>query len=306
MNQIVVSGYEHPDYAASLSEIGGPQLLPESGGWILRRPVPGFDYCDAMACYPIFVCRNWQLLKADLQSIGDDLVCLSAVTDPFGEYDLAYLQECFADVVRPFKQHFVIDLSRPVDTFIQAHHRRNARRALRRVQVAKCDNPADVLDDWNALYRVLIERHNIAGIAAFSRAAFARQLSVPGMVVIRAVQDGETVGMLLWYEQDNRAYYHLGAYSRLGYELGASFALFDYSIRYFAQQDFDWLNLGAGAGLGSSESGLDRFKQGWSTGTRTAYFCGRVFNPRRYQEVIRARNVPTTDYFPAYRRGEFN
>lgn len=303
---MVVSGYEHSAYAASLSEFGQPRLLPGSGGSILRRPIPGFDYCDAMACYPMFVCQNWQLLKSDLENIEDDLVCLSAVTDPFGEYDLAYLRECFPDVVRPFKQHFVIDLSRPIDTFIHSHHRRNVCRALRQVQVEKCANPADFLDDWDALYRILIERHNIAGIAAFSKASFAMQLKVPGIVAIRAVQNDETVGMLLWYEQGNRVYYHLGAYSTLGYQVGASFALFDYSIRYFAQQQIEWLNLGAGAGLGSAQSGLNRFKQGWSTGTRTAYFCGRVFDRKKYQELVIARNVPATDYFPAYRLGEFS
>ena len=152
----------------------------------------------------------------------------------------------------------------------------------------------------------MIERHNITGIAAFSRESFAGKFNVPGMVAIRAVHNDATVGMLLWYEQGNRAYYHLGAYSTLGYQLRASFALFDYSIRYFAEQQFEWLNLGAGAGLGSAQSGLNRFKQGWSTGTRTAYFCGRVFNRQKYQEVVMAGNVPATDYFPAYRRGEFN
>src|SRR6185295_19178366 len=101
----------------------------------------------------------------------------------------------------------------------------------------------------------------------------------------RAVREGETLGMLLWYEQDSRDYYHLGAYSPAGYELRASFALFSYSMEYFAEHGSKWLSLGAGAGSGAeATSGLTRFKQGWASGTRPAYFCGRIFDRNRYQE----------------------
>lgn len=301
-----MTGYLHRHYAESLAGFGVPSELPGSKGWILERPIPGFDYCDAMGCYPIFVCQDWSLLNADLEQIGNGLVCLSLVTDPFGEYDVTYLLQCFRDVVIPFKEHFVVDLTRPLDTFVDSHHRRNARKALRALEVERCPSPTDFLCDWTTLYRTLIERHNITGIAAFSRDAFAKQLSVPGMVAFRAVHNDTAAGMLLWYAQGNRAYYHLGAYSPRGYELRASFALFAYSINYFAQHGFAWLNLGAGAGAGiSGASGLGRFKQGWSTGVRTAYFCGRIFDQDKYQEIVKARNVASTKYFPAYRVGEF-
>lgn len=91
-----------------------------------------------------------------------------------------------------------------------------------------------------------------------------------------------------------------------GYELGASFALFSYSLDYFARLGLEWLSLGAGAGAGpGAESGLTRFKQGWSTGVRTAYFCGRIFDEQKYQEIVRSRGATATEYFPAYRAGEF-
>ena len=231
---------------------------------------------------------------------------LDEMTDPFGQYDIEDLQQCFPDLVTPFKQHFVIDLRRAPETFVNSHHRRNARKAFSKLAVEKCANPPDILDDWIDLYRTLIERHGITGIAEFSRQSFARQLTVPGIVAFRAVHDETTVGMLLWYEQGNRAYYHLGAYSASGYEFGASFALFDYAIEYFAQREFECLSLGGGAGAGSNEdSGLSRFKQGWSTGSRTAYFCGRIFEREKYEEILKARPLPRAKYFPAYRTGEF-
>lgn len=301
------TGYLHPLYCQSLSEFGTPRLLPESGGWILEREIPNSRQLDAMGCYPLFACHDWSRLSIDLENIGNSLVSLAVVTDPFGEYDPADLRNCFPDLAIPFKEHFVVDLSRAPDTFVHSHHQRNARKALREIRVAECGSPMAYLEEWATLYAALVEKHNITGIAAFSRESFAKHLRVPGIVALRAVHNDATVGMLLWYEQGNRAYYHLGAYSSRGYELGASFALFDYAIRYFAERGFAWLNLGAGAGVGTSgEQGLSRFKQGWSTGVRTAYFCGRIFDRQRYREILEPMALSATRYFPAYRLGEFS
>jgi hypothetical protein len=76
-------------------------------------------------------------------------------------------------------------------------------------------------------------------------------------------------------------------------------------MEYFAGQGLQWLGLGAGAGTRSDQSGLTRFKRGWATGTRTAYFCGRIFNRTAYDEIVRPRNAPASDFFPAYRADEF-
>ena len=112
--------------------------------------------------------------------------------------------------------------------------------------------------------------------------------------------------MLLWYVQDKIAYYHLGAYSPLGYELNASFALFWHGLKHFSNLSLEWLSLGAGAGAKSDgRDGLTRFKKGWATGTRQAYFCGCVFNRRVYDELVSMWNIKNTNYFPAYRESEF-
>jgi len=301
-----MTGYLHSDYAASLCEFGAPRVLPRCEGWILERQIPDFSDRDAMTCYPLFACRDWSQLGADLEETGRDLVSLAVVTDPFGAYDVAYLRGCFQDVVRPFKAHFTIKLGHPLQSFVSRHHRRYARKALRNLEVEKCDDQLLFLDDWIACYATLIERHHIKGLTAFSRLAFTRQLQVPGRVMFRAVHEGVTVGILLWYIQNQIGYYHLGAYSPLGYELRTSFALFWTAIEYFTDLGLQWLNLGAGAGVtGEGTDGLSRFKQGWSTGTRTAYFCGRIFCQPRYREITQAKGLAENGYFPAYRQGEF-
>ncbi len=303
----IVSGYVHSQYAASLIEFGEPYELPHSTGWILKRQIPGFPQRDAMGCYPFFSCLNWPALIADCREMADNnsLLCLSLVTDPFADLNEEYLRDCFCDVVLPFKEHYVIDLSRSRESFVSNHHKRNALKAGRSLDVVYCRNPKEHLDNWCEFYQTLIERHHIKGITAFSRMSFEKQMEVPGMFMLSAKHGDKLVGMLLFYVQGDVAYYHLGAYCEAGYQLKASFALFWFAIEYFTANGLKWLNLGAGAGARSDDTdGLSRFKRGWSTGTRTVYFCGRIFDHAGYAEIVRARGITATDYFPAYRKAE--
>jgi hypothetical protein len=297
-----MSGYLHPAYAASLAELGEPRVLPGSGGTIVVRTLPDGTHRDAMGAYPLFACHDWSRLADDLEAVGPALVSLTVVTDPFGAYDAQTLRSCFPDLARPFKEHAVVDLTREPESFVSAHHRRYARAAAKSVRVDEPGEPATLLDEWTRLYDVLVRRHDIRGPAAFSRSAFAAQLAVPGLVALRARLEEATVAILLWYRQGDVAYYHLGAYSEEGYRSHASFALFWTALKTFRERGVRWLDLGAGAGLGEgAASGLDRFKRGWSTGTRPAYLCGRIFDHRTYEALAGGR---AARYFPAYRADE--
>lgn len=310
-----VSGYLHPGYAESLSEFGSPLLLPRSNGSILIRRIPDTEYHDATAPYPLLFCLDWSQLPVDLDALGTvspsvhgapNLVSMTAVTDPFADVDESLFRRSFVDVVRPFKEHFVVDLKGDFERSISSHHRRNARKAAKILEVTAHACSEHLLDDWLELYSNLIRRHHIRGVARFSRTSFERQFQVPGLVAFTATHNGQTVGMILWYVQSRRAYYHLGAYSDVGYELGASFALFTRAIEHFHAEGLDWLNLGAGAGLTvDSDDGLTRFKRGWASSTRTTYLCGRIFDQSTYDELSRAHAPAGTDFFPAYRVGEF-
>lgn len=298
-------GYRHADYAGSLRDLGTPVPLIASGGWLLSRDIPESSHGDLMGPYPIFCCQDWTKLRADLDTLARDHVCVSLVTDPFGEYTRNLLENSFRHVARPFKEHFVTDLSQTPALIVSAHNARNARKALGRVEVDYCESPEALDDDWRRLYANLVRRHDIRGFAAFSDAALTQQLRVPGMLAFRARHEGETVGMVLWYVMGEVCYYHLGAYTDVGYNLNASFGLFWKAIEHFQEAGRKWLALGAGAGRSSdSDDGLSRFKRGWSTGTRTAYFCGRILDPVRYAELVTASGHASTSFFPAYRYGE--
>jgi hypothetical protein len=318
------TGYLSEAYVQSLAEFGAPLALPRSGGWLLRRTLTSgaaTGLSDAMGPYPLFCCRDWGALADDLADLGarggragltdtaEIPVSLVVVTDPFADpfagpdgRGAAALAAAFPDRVAPFKEHFVADLSRPLASFVSAHHRRYALRDD--VTVARCADPLAWLDDWCALYQNLCARHGIRGIAAMSRAAFARQLAVPGLHAFRASVGGVTLGMVLWYRQGDVAYYHLAAYSDEGYRQRASFPLFWFGFQQLAAAGVGWASLGAGASISQGTDGLVRFKRGWSTGTRPTYLCGRIFRPDVYAALSRERGYETSRYFPAYRQGE--
>lgn len=297
-----MTGYASRAYAESLSEFGEPLHLPRCGGHLLRRPIPGTSECDAMGCYPLFFCADWAALEADLSALPKELVSVALVADPFGDHSPELLESAF-DVVNPYRVHYIVDLERPPEKNGSRHHRREARKALEKIQVEVCREPSGFSNDWNRLYQALAIRHGIRGVRAFSRRAFERQLALPGIVVHQAWHHGELVGAQLFFQQDDVVHCHLGAVTEEGYETGAFYAMDRFAIEYFSNRARK-LDLGGGTGLASSgDDGLSRYKKGWATETRPVCFCGRIVNRARYESLV--PSLGESHYFPAYREGEF-
>src|SRR5262249_40211530 len=150
----VPAGYLHPNYAASLEEFGTPRELSRSRAWLLVRPIPGSERRDAMGCYPLFCCADGAELPEDLREL-DDVVSVVAVVDPSAPIREADLRRAFPDLVRPFKEHFVVDLPR---VLVSRHHRQELRRAARTVRVEKVAEPLSHCDEWERLYAHLRQR----------------------------------------------------------------------------------------------------------------------------------------------------
>ena len=296
-------GFRHPRYMQSLSDWGRPVRLPRSGGWVLERSIPGSDLVDALGPYPLLCCRDWSALDADLREMGRRWVSMVAVADPLADVSPDALRRTFPDVADPFKRHWVIDLRRDPAAFVHREHRRRARRAHEQVIVEIAESPADWIDDFERLYGVLIQRRQIRGHRAFDRPALETLLGVPGLMACRAWRDGQVVSMTVWLVDGDRAWNHLGASSPAGYEVWASYALFDRSITELSNRGLRWVHLGAGNGFSGIEDGLGRFKRRWASERRPAWLCGRIFDREAYDDL--RRGVPAVgNYFPAYRSAD--
>jgi hypothetical protein len=296
-------GYLNPGYALSLGEFGVPRELAGSGAWILTRQIPSAAELDGMNAYPLLFCQNWQALEADVRELRG-LVSMTAVTDPFAEATPSDLSRAFPHLVSPFKEHFVIELRRASPS---RHHRAGVKYALRRCRIEIMDQPVAWIDDWHRLYGELVRRKEMRDSRAFSRAAFERQLDLPGCVGIAAVAGNRRVSMSLWFAMGEVVYYHLAASDEDGYAASASYALVDAAIGTFSERGARYLSIGAGAGVAvEREDGLTRFKEGWATGTRATYLCGRIYQRETYERLRRRAVVSSDPYFPEYRRGEFS
>jgi len=271
----------------------------------LDRAIPNSHRRDATGCYPIFCCRNWSGLKADLDELRADLVSLVLVTDPFAPVSEKDLNELF-DRVIPFKEHFVADLSKPIEKIVSKKRYRLAHKALKTLTVEAAPHPEALVDEWWTLYSSLIHRHKLQGMKALSRSAFARLFTVPGLVVLRASFEGVTVGMHVEFVSGDVVYGHLAAYSDLGYRLHASSALHVWEVEHFAGNAL-WIDWGGVAGLDPERTdGLTSFKQGFSNQTRRVYLCGRIFDDREYRDLAAKSATGSATYFPSYRAGEFS
>ena len=202
-----------------------------------------------------------------------------------------------------FKEHHIADLHRPFDEIVSKSRRRKAERALRKVDVEWAAHPLRLLDEWIGLFELMVEKFRITGIRAFSREAFTRHLALPGVFMSLARYEGAVIAADTYMVHGEVAYAHLAGANDIAYKVGARSALYYSAVQYFADKA-RWIDWGGDAGL-ANDGRLTSFKSGWSTGTRPVYFCGRIFDRERYDEIARVKQVGPTGYFPAYREGEY-
>lgn len=296
------AGYASRAYARSLAAEADVVSLPGAGGYLVVREIePGMR--DLASAYPMFGCRNWAGLRADVGALAGRFVSATIATDPFAAVERKDLEEAF-DVVRPLHQHFIVELGNGTAQ-IGRHHRRKLRAAAAagncRIEIAPPD--AAFLEHWLRLYRTLIERKHITDMRTFSRAIFAQQIAVPGAVIASAWAGGELLGADWYFRDGENVYAHLSAYSAAGYARAVSYPLMRAAIEHF-QPLGTRLTLG-GVPAGQEEGGLAHFKAGWASCTLPTYICGAVLMEGEFRRLNRGLSPTAEGYFPRYRQGEF-
>jgi len=296
-----LGGYSSQGYAASLGHIGEAMELPDSGVWLLRRAISGSDLVDACGCYPLMSCTRGTELIDDFDSMQGSVVSVTAVLDPLATPGRDECERAFCDLYRPFKRHYLVDLSIDQHGQRSTHHRRSVRRALRDVVVEHAEDPRVYASEWAGLYRNLIRDYAFEGDpAAFTEEGLAQQLALDGAHYYRALIDGVCQSACLWLEQDDHIVYHLGASSKVGRDSKASFALFDRALGDAGERGLARANLGGAAGLEDDEQdGLAMFKRGWSSESVDAYLGGRILDREAYSALCNGEEAGP--FFPTYR-----
>jgi hypothetical protein len=293
-------GYADPCYAASLAEFGTIRRLPASGGAVVVRPLPTGGDADAIGPYPVFDCLDWSALATDVDGLRGELVSLVIVTDPFADDADAAVRAAGADLLRPYKPHFVVDLATPPDEIGRPSRRRTAERALDGLDVAATSGSAADPQEWVRLYEHVVRRHAVTGIAAFSATSLAAQLALPGAELLTARHRGELVAAQLCLRRGGVVHSHLAASSPEGYRLRAMHGLDLFALGHFAVSA-RWFDFGGGSG--GPDDGLADYKRSWSTGTRQTWLGGWVLDRAAYERAAGPAAIDTAGYFPRYRDG---
>jgi len=203
-----------------------------------------------------------------------------------------------------FKDHHVFDLSVPIEQVVSSKRRRLAKKAWDELELEFSEEPSRHLDEWCDLFDEFAARLGLKGIKALSRSAFEEQFGIPGVTMTLARHAGRLVAARVQCYDRDVVHAYLAAASPESYRLNAAAALYYAEIEIFRERA-KWINWGGDAGARPGHTRLSSFKRGWSTGTRPAYFYGRVTDRQRYVALSAAVDSDTS-FFPAYRSGEFS
>jgi hypothetical protein len=284
-------------YAKTLTHIGRPMYVRAWDSHIIVRDVDQNSF-DAIGPYPIACLAPGSDLRAGLEDLRQaGMISVVLVVDGLWGPPHRELEQAFSSA-RPYKTHYLVD-SAAGQYLPTSHHRYEIRRAANRGIEIQMVYLRDILDEWTELYDHLIARHQITGAQRFSRTSFEALACCDGLVTLAAYLGETVVACHIWFQHEGFVWSHLAATNLAGYRNGASFALYDYSIRMFSRQ---LINLGGAAGLeDATDDGLALLKAGFSNRKHRTHLYGAVLDLKRYNALCSERGVPVGDYFPLYR-----
>lgn len=283
-------------YAQSLDHVGPALAVPEWGGHVLTRAIPGSRARDGIGPYPLTVLPVDADLTGGLQRLrAAELLSVVVVLDPLQHPPMEAVTAAF-DLARPFKTHHIHDRRVGPPAYAK-HHRYEVRRAHTRVEAREIAL-AEHLPDWIGLYDRLIDRHHLTGVHAFPASHHGALAELPGVRAFGAFIDGRLVSAHLFVTDAGQATSHLAASSSEGYAAGAAYAVNDVALERL--DDCETVNLGGGAGAGDDPAdGLSRFKAGFANTHRTVWLCGALLDPGACHKLSVGRE--DKGFFPAYR-----
>lgn len=288
--------YASEAYARGLAHAGAPLSVPEWGGYVLTRPIPGVERQDAVGAYPVAALAPDADLAGGLARLAETgLLSVVLVVDDRLRPSLAAMEGAFG-LFRRFKSHFVYD--RTLGTLAyDKHHRYEIRRAGGRVETREIAL-GDHLPAWRALYEELSARHGLGGVHAFPDPHHEMLAAMPGLRTFGAFMEGVLVSAHLFVTHDGYAFSHLAASSPEGYRNGAAYAVNALAVE--ALSDCNAINFGGGAGAADDPAdGLVRFKKGFSNRIAASWLCGAILDAEAYRAL--SAGAADNGFFPAYR-----
>ncbi len=286
--------YSSLEYMHALAEERPLIGFDSNQSYAIARTIPQTSMIDLVGSSPFDA--NVNLMEGRPIPKGADVpVSYVAVINDSGINSLK--KKVQFDFFRPYKERYIYKENER-DLVFSKHHRYEIRKSLRYCEVKEIEL-TEYLDEWCALYELLVERHNISGSGKFSRQYFDALSRMNSFKTFGAFVQGRLVSAHIWLHHDSVVYSHLAASSIQGYSHSAPYAIYDHVLKSdFGEVEFD---LG-GVPDDSPNAGLKMFKQGFANDIKTNYLCGWVFDSVAYKELCEMKRVkPNSGFFPAYR-----
>ncbi|MEM7327813.1 MAG: GNAT family N-acetyltransferase [Pseudomonadota bacterium] len=288
---------------ASYASLGVPIQLPASGLRLLKRHICN-DLYDLVGLYPYSVCPSVANLQAETDQAflrDSAAVTISFILSPFQSEQTIDLQDW--DVLTPFKEHIVLDLTEDWRRRVSKKTRYCIRRSEELHRTIIAPKTVETATLFHKLYAHTVRRHSVIGVQNFSVDAIHAQLMTPGTFVLQSFHEGECSGFLIGVNNKDHANYHLVAIAPEHYNKLTNYALLNAAIAFCASNGVRYFNLGGGAGLTSDASdGLYRFKRRWSANSLNTHLCGKILRPSVYAALTEGQDDPPRPFFPQYRR----
>lgn len=295
----LIDPYRSESYARCHETQGEPFYVAPWDTWLLRRPIEGTSYYDAISLYPSCRLPHLASIEKGLECLRQQkLVSLTLVTDPFQNPQFLLERASFK---RFFKTHYLVDLTRLHYMTFSRHHRYEIRKSPCRSALLSFP---DYLEEWMGLYAHLSQRHDFSPEGTLPRSYFEALTHVPQVVAVGSFLEEKLVSMHLWVHDGTHVFSHLAASHPNGYAQGAAYGIYHTAIEFFGSHKefpFKAMDLGGCAGPHDDPAnGLVRFKKGFSNQEIPVYVCGYILDPEVYLH-LRGSNPGNDSFFPIYR-----
>lgn len=288
-------------YQAGYSESLGPNiLLTHSDSYLNKRVIGTTDHYDLVSPYPMFAGRNFSAIGQDIRSLSEtDAVSMTIRSDAFFEKTVGQTESVWG-WFRPFKTHYITNLSKPWRDTAARNAKRYEERARRTFTFSEVLNPAFYASDLRRLNSIIVNRKRGTNTKIIAEKVLKHQLGLSGARLFKASNSNGIQGLAFFMVTEKRAYAYMIGATDEARSNNVIYGLYGFALDIF-QNEMDNVDFGGVPGTSDDQSHpIAQFKQLWTNETAQSFICGKVFRPDVYKKLSEAHPTSHANFFPAY------
>ena len=234
----------------------------------------------------------------------NNIISVFSRLNPYINYQQDILKN-FGSIVNQGK---VVNIDLTLDTTIQRQNyqsrlKTHINKSRRHCIIKKADTPKDLRDFIDIYYenmnRVQAEDHYYFNQEYFDKILTSKNFKAELLLALDK-ESGVTIGGSLFVTTKNIVQYHLGATKNEFLHVMPAKLLLDEMRITASNRGQQFFNLGGGLG-GEHNNSLFNFKSSFSKDFKDFELWKLIMNQKVYDELVEARKITSTSFFPKYR-----